>query len=110
MGFSGTASDRFGCAAGEVVDAAEDEVLVARSRRTYWLTSMGSAVVFEVVADDAGADVPVVVAEDAEALGAGEGAKELGAAGGGVEPTESGERAAGDEVAGDEDEIGVRGR
>ena len=43
----------------------------------------GQAVGFEVGADDAGVDEDVVIAEDAVTDGAGEGAEELGAAGGG---------------------------
>ena len=69
----------------------------------------GQAVIFHVSADDAGADDDIVVAEDAEALGAGEVAEELSAAGGGGEGVTLRQRAAADEVAGDEDEVGVEG-
>ncbi len=61
-------------------------------------------------ADDVfGADVDVVVAEDAEALGSFEGGEDLGGDAGCLPGFLERERAAADEVAGDEDEVGSHG-
>ena len=65
----------------------------------------GQAVVFEIAANDARVDLGVVIAEHAEALGAGEGAQQLGAACGGEKGDGDGHGAAGAEIAGDQDEV-----
>ena len=59
-----------------------------------------------MVADDAGADDGVVVAEDAKAEGAGKGAEDGCAAGGGGEGDVDWHGAAAGEIAGDEQEVG----
>ena len=69
----------------------------------------GQAVILHVVADEAAADYGVVVSEDAVALGAGEGAEQGAATGGGFVGDLDRHRAAADEVAGDEQEVGIEG-
>src|SRR5260370_20395328 len=56
-----------------------------------------------------GVEGDVMVAEDAVAEGRGEGGEDLGAAVEGVAPGDEGEGAVGDEVAGEEDEVGGEG-
>ena len=69
----------------------------------------GKTVVLHVVADDAAADRSVVIAENAVAFRARQAAQEFGAATGcGVGHFKS-QRAAADEIAGDEKEVGVEG-
>lgn len=67
----------------------------------------GCAVCFEGIDDVIGTDGDVVVAEDAEALGSLEGGEDFGGEAGGVPGDGVGTGAAGDEVTGDEDEVGV---
>jgi hypothetical protein len=69
----------------------------------------GNAVAVEDVDDDAGAEAYIVVAQAAVAEGAGKGAEEFGAAVDGMVAGDGGEGADGDEVSGDEDEVGSEG-
>ena len=55
-----------------------------------------------------GVEGDVVVAEDGVAEGRGEGGEDLGAAMDGVAAGDEGEGAVGDEVSGEEDEVGAR--
>ena len=59
--------------------------------------------------DDGALTDDVVVAQDGEAQRAGEGGEDLGTAVGGVVGGDEGERAVGDEVAGEQDEVGGEG-
>ena len=67
----------------------------------------GNAVLLEGGGDEGAANGDVVVAEDGVTLRTFEGDEDLGAAAGGVAAEGKGERAAGDEVAGEQDEVGV---
>ena len=93
----------------DVVETAEDDVLVFAFDPDELVDEDGQAVVLHVVADDAAADDDVMVSEDAVALGAGEGAEQGAATGGGFVGDLDRHRAAADEVAGDEQEVGFEG-
>lgn len=92
-------------AAEDVVQAAEPEVLTAAFDAGELVDEERDSVVLQVVADDEGVENGVVVAEDAEALGAIECIEQGSAAAGGGEGDARGLDAVGDVVAGDEDEV-----
>jgi len=64
---------------------------------------------FEDADDGLGAYGDVVIAEDGVTLGRGEGGEDLGAEAGGLDGEGCGARAAADEVASEDDEIGLEG-
>ena len=109
VGISGQGEREVGVAFGDVVDAAEEEMGAPALDAYVLVDEQRKSVVLHVVADDARADDDIVIAEDSVALGAGEGAEQGGAAGGGGERDIDRERAAADEVAGDEEEVGGKG-
>ena len=109
VGGGGDGEREVGLADGEVVGAGEEEVLALALDADVLVDEQGQAVVFEMAPDDAGIDLGVVVAEDSETLGAGEGMEQLGAACGGGERDGDGHGAAGAEIAGNEDEVGGEG-
>jgi hypothetical protein len=92
-----------GCGVG---DAGEPEALAAALDGEVLVVEDGDLGVAEGVADDGQADRGVVVAHDAEALGAGEVFEDGGAAVGGGLREGEGERAVADEVAGEEEQVG----
>ncbi len=94
-------------AEGDIVDAAEKDVRAAVVDANVLVDEQRQAIGLHMVADDAGADDGIVIAEDAEAEGAGEGAEELGAAGRGGKGDIDRHGAAAGEVAGNEQEVGL---
>ncbi len=98
-----------GAAEGDVVNAAKENVCVTVVDANVLIDEDGKAVGLEVVADDAGADDGVMVAENAEAEGAGKSAEDFRAAGGGGEGDIDRHGAAAGVVAGDEEEVGLEG-
>lgn len=89
-----------------VVDTAEPEASAVALNRKIPIDQNGSAVGGEGVDDDGGVEGYVVVAEDGVAERRGERGEDLGAAADGVAAGDEGEGAVGDEVAGEEDEVG----
>jgi len=89
-----------------VVDAAEPEALAAALDGDVAVDENGDAVGGESVGDDGGADDGVVVAEDGIAQRAGEVAEDLAAAVGFALAEAEGQRAAADEVSGEDDHVG----
>lgn len=106
VGGWGDGQEEIGMAIGVVVDAGEDDAGVTALDGDVLVHEEGEAIVGHVVADEGGAHGDIVVAQAAEAQGAGEGGEQLCTAGGGGERGGDGEGAAGDEVAGDKEEIG----
>ncbi len=98
-----------GDAGSGVVGAAEPDDVGAALDGGIAVDEDGGSVGFEGADNVLGADVDVVVAEDAEALGGFEGGEDLGGDAGGSPGDFEGERADGDEVPGDEDEVGGKG-
>ena len=96
-----------GGAGAGVVGAGEPEDVVAALDGSVAVDEDGGAVGFEWLDDVLGADVDVVVAEDAEALRGFEGGEDLGAEAGGAPGEGEVGGAAADEVSGDKDEIGI---
>ena len=97
---------QIGLAGGGVGDAGEPEALAVALDGEVLVVEDGDLGAGHGFGDDGVADGGVVVAHDAEALGAGEIAENLGAAVGGSLGEGEGERAVADEVAGEEEQVG----
>ena len=108
-GTGGDGEVEIGVAGAGVVGAAEPEDVAAALDGGVAVDEDGGAVGFEGADDVVGADVDVVVAEDAEALRGFEGGEDLSGDAGGAPGDFEREGAAADEVSGDEDEVGVEG-
>jgi len=109
VGFGGDGEIKIGVAGAGVVDATEPEPAAAALDGDILVDQNGGVVRGEGLDDRGGAEGDVVVAEDAVAVGSGEGGEDLGAAADGVAAGDEGEGAVGDEVAGEEDEVGGEG-
>ena len=109
VGVGGDSEIEVGAASVGVVDAAEPEAFAALLDGNVLVDEDGCAVAGEGFDDERSADGDVVVAEDAVAERGGEGAEDLCAAVGGGAGVNEGESAAGNEVAGEEDEMGIEG-
>ncbi len=94
-------------AKGDVVHTGEKDVSAAVVDADVLVDEQRQAIGLHVVANDARADDGIVVAEDAEANRAGEGAEDFGAAGSGGEGDINRHGATTGEVAGDEQEVGL---
>jgi len=92
-----------------VIDAAEPEAVAVAFDGEVLIDEDGRAMGGEGVDHHGAAEGDVVVAEDGVAEGRGEGGEDLGAAVEGVFAGDEGERAVGDEVAGEQDEVGGEG-
>ena len=103
VGAGGDSEGEVGGAGSGIVCAAEPEDVAAALEWGIAVDEDGSAVGFEGADDLVGADIDVVVAEDAEALGSFEGGEDLGGDTGGAPGDFEGEGAAADEVSCDED-------
>ena len=108
-GLGGDGQIEVGVAGTGVVDATEPEAVGAAFDGSVLVDEDGDAEAVECSDDDGRAGGDVVVAECGEALGAGEGAEDFGAAMSGVIGDGEGDGAVGDEVSGEEDEVGVEG-
>lgn len=106
-GGGGDGEVEIGVAGAGVVGAAEPEVVGAALDRDVAVDEHGRAVGAEGIDDVLGTDGDVVVAETGEALGGLELGEDLGGDAGGAPGDAVGGRAAADDVAGDEDEVGV---
>ena len=106
IGAGGNGEVEIGMAGAGVLYTAEPEAGAVALDGSMLIDQDGSAVVGEGASDHGGADGDVVVAEDGVAEGTGEGGEDFGAAVGGVSGGDEGEGSHGDEVAGDEDEVG----
>ena len=104
-GVGGNGEVEVGGAGAGVVGAAQPEEVAAALEGEVAIDEDGGAVGLEGRNDVIGADVDVVIAEDAEALGGFEGGKDFGSDAGCFPGLAEGERAAADEVACDEDEV-----
>ncbi len=109
VGIGGDGQIEVGVAGAGVVDAAEPEAVGAALDGDVLVDEDGDAEAVERSDDDGRAGGDVVVAEGCVALGAGEGAEDFGAAVGGVMGDGEGDGAVGDEVSGEEDEVGIEG-
>jgi len=106
VGLGRDAEFQVGVAGGWVIDSAEPEAVGFVLDGDVLVDKDGDAACGEGLDDEGRTDGDVVVAEDSVTKGAGEGAEDLGAAMDGVAVDDEVEGAAGDEVSGDDDEVG----
>ena len=109
VGRGGDSEIEVGTASVRVVDAAEPEAFAALLDGDVLVDENGCAVAGEGLDDERSTDGDVVVAEDAIAERGGEGAEDFCTAVGGGASIEGGEGTACDEVAGEENEMGIEG-
>ena len=109
VGFGGDGEVEAGVAGAGVVDAAEPEAVAVTLDGDVLIDQDGSAMGGESLGDHGGVEGDVVVAEYAVAEGCSESGEDLGAAVEGVAAGDEGERAVGDEVACEKNEIGTEG-
>ncbi len=109
IGLVGDGLGDVGFAKRDVVNAADDDVGSIALDRNVLVDEQGEAGVLHVVADDAGPYDCVVIAQDPVAFRAGESAEKRGATGSSGERDVDRKGTPGDEVAGDEEEVGVQG-
>ena len=109
VGADGDGEVEVGVAGAGVFDAAEPEAGAVALDGDVLVDEDWGAVFLEGVDDEGGAYSYVMVAEDGVAERGGEGGEDLGAAVGGVVGGDEGEGSEGDEVSGDEDEVGREG-
>jgi len=109
VGFGGDGEVEVGTAGAGVVDAAEPEAVAVAFDGEMLVDENGSAVGGERFGDQGAVEGDIVVSEDGVAEGGGEGGEDLGAASERVAAGDEGERTVGDEVAAEEDEVGVEG-
>lgn len=109
VGFCGDGEVEVGTAGAGVVDAAEPEAVAVSFDGEMLVDENRSAVGGEGLGDQGAVEGDIVVAEDGVAQGGGEGGEDLGAAAERVAAGDEGEGAVGDEVAAEEDEVGVEG-
>ncbi len=106
VGFGGDGEVEVGMAGAGVVDATEPDAGSVAVDGEELIDQDGGAFAGEGADDHGGVNGDVVVAEDGVAQGGGDGGEDLGAAVGGVIGVEEGKGAVGDEVSGEEDEVG----
>ncbi|MCU1252795.1 MAG: hypothetical protein JWQ49_5824 [Edaphobacter sp.] len=109
VGFSRNGQVEVGTAVARVVDAAEPEAVAVAFDGEMLVDQNRYAVVGEGFGYHGAVESDVMVTEDAVTKGCGEGGEYLGATMEGVAAGDEGERAVGDEVAGEEDDVGVEG-
>ncbi len=109
VGFGGNGQVEVGMAGAGVVDAAEPEAVAVAFDGEMLVDQNGSALRGEGLDDQRRVEGDIVVTEDGVAKGRGEGGEDLGAAAKGVAAGDEGEGAVGDEIAGEQNEIGVEG-
>ncbi len=109
VGFWGNGQIEVGVAGAGVVDAAEPEAVAVAFDGEMLVDQDRSAVRGEGLDDLRAVEGDIVVAEDGVAEGCGEGGEDLGAAVEGMAAGDEGEGAVGDEVAGEQDEVGGDG-
>ena len=108
-GVGGDGEVEVGVAGAGVVDAAEPEAVGAALDGDVLVDEDGDAEAVERSDDDGRAGGYVVVAEGCVTLGAGEGAEDFSTAVGGVMGDGEGDGAVGDEVSGEEYQVGIEG-
>lgn len=108
-GVGGDGEVQVGVAGGGICEAAEPEALSATLDGDIFVDEDGGAIAVECLDDHRRADGNVVVAEDGVAKGRGERTEYFGATIGGAPDGEEGKSAVGDEVSGEQSEIGVEG-
>jgi hypothetical protein len=108
VGAGGDGEVEVGVAGAGVFQACDPEAVAVALDGDVLVDEDWDLVALEGVDDHGAAHSYVVVAEDGVALGAGEGGEDLGAAVDGVAGGDEGAGSEGDEVSGDEDEVGVR--
>ena len=106
VGLVGNCKFEVGVAGSGVFNAAEPEAGAIAFDREVLVDQDGSSMGYESLGNGGGAVGDVMVAEDGVAEGGGEGGDDLGAAVKSVVAGDEGEGAVGDEVAGEEDEVG----
>jgi len=106
VGLFGEGEIEVGMALTGVVDAADPEPGAVALDRDVLVDQNGNAMGCEGVDDGRGVEGDVVVAKDGVAEGSGEGGEEFGAAADGVAASDEGQGTVGDEVTGEEDEVG----
>ena len=109
VGTGGDGEVEVGGAGAGVVCAAEPEDVATAFEGEVAVDEDGGAVGFQGADDMVGADIDVVVAEEAEALRGLEGGEDLSGDAGGAPGAPEGEWTEADEVSGDENEIGFEG-
>ena len=108
-GLAGMARSRSGLAGAGVVQTREPETGAVAFDGNVLVDEDGRAVCGQGPGDCCGIEGDVVVAEDGVAMRSGEGREDFGAAMDGMTSGDEGERTVGDEVAGQEDQIGGEG-
>jgi hypothetical protein len=108
IGVGGHGFGEVGAGAGGIFDASDPEAAAVALDGDVLVEEDGSAAFAQDAGDEGGTDGGIVIAEAGEALGTGDLFEDFGAGVDGVLGERAG-RAVGDEVAGDEDEIGSEG-
>jgi hypothetical protein len=109
VGLGGESEVEVGVTGTGVVDATEPETGAVALDGEVLVDQDGSAMAGEGFDDQGGVEGDVVVAEDCVAEGCGEGGEDLGAPADCMVAGDESERAVGNEVAGEEDEVGGEG-